>query len=685
MKKTVVFILILSAITVRAFAQEPKAIDSLKNLISKAKEDTAKVNLLDDLCWEYLYYDPQKCLPFAEQAIQLAHQLGYEKGEGKLLNTMGVAYANLTMFEKAKERYQKALILKDKTGDELGKAKTLVNIGNLYLFQADYNEAISSYTMALPIFEKLGHRQNMATTYGNIASIYERQQNYELELFYAEKSLKIAQEVGYLVTIMDSKILIGNVYKTQKKYTDALHIYEEALAIASRTHDMFATAMCHHNIGNVYKSIGKSDEALKHFQSQSIIAEKLNSENDRLYAFMGIGESYLVRKDLRLSEQFLFKALLLAKKLGLRDEKMQLYFDLSKLYEARQEFAKVVQYQNLYMDLKDSLFSESKSKQINELTIKYEAEKKQNEIELLSKNNLLQSLELNKARLLRNIFIAGTVFLFALAVLLYYNFHQRVRANRLLTEQKQELQDSNTVKTKLFSAISHDLRSPLTSLHGLLQIMEEKDTSSDLKPFMNHANLMMGNTMTLLDNLLYWSARQVKGIPIQFTKVSLHQAAEENISLLSAIAKIKQVDLSHRLSVEDWVYADVSSVHFIFRNLISNALKFTKPNGEISISGIRINDHIEIAITDTGIGIASSAQAQIFNRSNVSTHGTGNEKGTGLGLLLCKEFVEKNGGKIWLESSSQSGTVFKFTLRYYNSPEGFSPNRFTNFLSTTKA
>ncbi|MFN8888562.1 MAG: sensor histidine kinase, partial [Cyclobacteriaceae bacterium] len=414
------------------------------------------------------------------------------------------------------------------------------------------------------------------------------------------------------------------------------------------------------------------------------IAEKLNSENDRLYAFMGMGESYLAQNDFRLSEQYLFMALHLANHLRLRDEKKQLYFDLSQLYLARQELPKVVQYQNLYMNLKDSLFTESKSKQIHELTIKYEAEKKENEIKLLNKDNLLQRLEVNKARMLRDISLAGTVLLLTIAVFLFYHFRQRVRANRLLTEQKQELQDLNTIKTKLFSAISHDLRSPLTSLHGLLQIMEEQNTSGNLKPFMNHANLMMSNTMTLLDNLLYWSARQVKGIPIQFTKVSLFQVAEENISLFSTTAKIKQIKLSHHISDQEWVFADVSSVHFVFRNLISNALKFTKANGEISISSMRINQQIEISIMDTGVGIAASVRVLLFNYSNGSTHGTENEKGTGLGLVLCKEFIEKNGGKIWLDSSTPSGTVFKFTLMAYNSSEESSPNRFTSFLETTK-
>jgi signal transduction histidine kinase len=171
------------------------------------------------------------------------------------------------------------------------------------------------------------------------------------------------------------------------------------------------------------------------------------------------------------------------------------------------------------------------------------------------------------------------------------------------------------------------------------------------------------NTIDLLENLLVWAAGQIKGVQVEPKKVNLNKLAEVNCQMLFSMAQQKRITLTNDTDEDACIMADENMVHLIIRNLLSNALKFTPEGGSISILSQEEDLFHQIIVIDNGVGMNPEQLETLFTaHANVSTQGTANEKGTGLGLMLCKEFVEKNGGNIWVESEEGKGSSFYFTF-----------------------
>lgn len=236
--------------------------------------------------------------------------------------------------------------------------------------------------------------------------------------------------------------------------------------------------------------------------------------------------------------------------------------------------------------------------------------------------------------------------------------------NKVLITQKNRLEALNSIKAKLFSIISHDLRSPINSIQGVLHLMNSDALSNkEIQSLSISLTNQIQITQNLLDNLLYWSKLQMQGISVNYTKVNLFQLVENTFHLFTA-SNNKKLTLENTVQEDAYAWADANMVALIVRNLVANAVKFTPYSGTISVKAYSQNtDYLKVSVNDTGVGIAAENIAKIFdNESHFSTPGTAQEKGTGLGLMLCQEFVEKNNGKIWVESTLGEGSQFIFTL-----------------------
>ena len=246
-------------------------------------------------------------------------------------------------------------------------------------------------------------------------------------------------------------------------------------------------------------------------------------------------------------------------------------------------------------------------------------------------------------------------------------------AENSLFEQKTQLQELNATKDKLFSIIAHDLRSPFNSILGFSEILIENLKNLEVaesEKILGYINSSTKHTLILLDNLLNWANSQTGQIRFNPEKIIFSETILEIIKLETSIAKSKNISLHYSPSDEIEVYADKNMLKTVFRNLISNAIKFTKLGGHIRVSAISKQDHVEITISDDGIGMNKEKLKGLFNiSSNTTTVGTANEKGSGLGLVICKDFIEKHDGKIWVESEEGKGSVFKFTLPLNKSTE----------------
>ena len=240
----------------------------------------------------------------------------------------------------------------------------------------------------------------------------------------------------------------------------------------------------------------------------------------------------------------------------------------------------------------------------------------------------------------------------------------------LLVEQRtNKLVEIVSTNGKFLSIIAHDLRSPFSSIIGILELLKmslKEFNKNEIEEYVDIVYKSANNTLVLLDNLLVWAVSQNKEKNFKPVKINLYELLREEIENLKTLASQKQITLSHLIKPEVNVTADLQMVKTILRNLISNAIKYTNVNGEIVINACELKKFVEVTVKDNGIGISDENMRKLFKIDAFhSTPGTHDEKGTGLGLLLCKEFVELHGGSIRIESESGKGSIFSFTLPHY--------------------
>ncbi len=249
----------------------------------------------------------------------------------------------------------------------------------------------------------------------------------------------------------------------------------------------------------------------------------------------------------------------------------------------------------------------------------------------------------------------------------------RVKAHLTIRKQQQHIQkqnehlrELNVSKDRFFSIIAHDLRGPLSSLRNLAQLVTENFDNyrpDEFKKMISLQYTATENLYKLMDNLLTWSRIQRGMIDYRPQQMDLRMIIVRNVTLLTPNAEQKQITLKNLVQEQMGVYADLNMVDTVVRNLISNALKFTKPGGIVAVSVAQDEQYVEVSISDTGVGIPEKTLPLLFRIDvNCKRLGTAREEGTGLGLILCKEFVERHSGRIWVESEVGKGTTFRFTL-----------------------
>jgi len=241
------------------------------------------------------------------------------------------------------------------------------------------------------------------------------------------------------------------------------------------------------------------------------------------------------------------------------------------------------------------------------------------------------------------------------------------REKKEIERRKSELEKLNANKDKFFSIIAHDLKNPFNTIMGLSELLLynlDQYPKEKVREFITQVYNYSTHTYTLLDNLLQWARSQTKQMEVQPDFIDLKGLISDNINLLTNKAEEKNIVLKPEIDDQArQVYADENMINTVIRNLVSNAIKFTPEKGLVKISTHRQQDELVLSVSDNGVGIPKENLPKLFDlKTSYSTHGTHSEKGTGLGLLLCKEFVLMNGGRIWVESESGKGSTFYFTL-----------------------
>jgi PAS domain S-box-containing protein len=275
----------------------------------------------------------------------------------------------------------------------------------------------------------------------------------------------------------------------------------------------------------------------------------------------------------------------------------------------------------------------------------------------LKNNNGVRFFEINLTPILEKDTIhAGST-------LILWDITERKVAEELLILQAHQLQILNQMKDKIFSIISHDLRSPLASLIGILDMAHNKDISDEeLKLFLSELSKDVGYTSNLVENLLHWSKSQLKGESVQPEYFDVKGIIQNKLLMFEKTANEKNIAINDETFEHTMIYADKSMIKSVLRNLISNAIKFCSDGDQITISATIEKDFTTICVSDTGLGIREGDIQKLFSAETFTLRGTNNEKGTGLGLIICNDFIKANNGSISVESTFGEGSKFCFTL-----------------------
>jgi signal transduction histidine kinase len=327
---------------------------------------------------------------------------------------------------------------------------------------------------------------------------------------------------------------------------------------------------------------------------------------------------------------------------------------------------------------KDTLYTVDKNGHIEEMQTLYELEAKDKTIQLLGQENLLTEQQVKTQQGYLILLIVGIIVLGAFIIVLYQLKRTQSKANEELTSknfaiehQKEEihaqaenLQQLNQLKSKLFSVISHDLRGPISNLHAVLELVTKK--ALDPQEFLILSEKLKGNlkvTQRTLENLLNWSLSQMEGIKTTPKAFALSSMIHEVYHLLKESADRKHIHIDLDVSGATTVHADPNQVQLILRNLIHNAIKFSHANSQVRISSESNSSECTVRIKDFGTGMSAEEISIILHsQQHFTKKGTKNETGTGLGLILCKEFIHRNGGSLTIESKPEEGTEVSFTL-----------------------
>ncbi len=550
-----------------------------------------------------------------------------------LYNQLGVAYFHLSKYEKALEYYFKALALKENTKDNKGIARTYLNIGTVYSEINNYKNALTYLQKSLTIAEKNNLFSLQAIILNNIGNIEQAMEEYQKSIKHFKKALKLKNKLEDLNGIASTNNNIGTAYEELGEYLTAKKYYRNALAISLRINDLNGIAVSFRNLGNISIKLGNIETAIVYLNNAITMADT--------------NDLPAVRKNA--------------------------YYSYAILYSNLGNHKKSDKYYNRHIRLRDSLNNAEYRNRMAQLEILYETEKKERENKLLRLENEAKTNAIQQQQTLITFLVVVAGLIFLLVVLVLKNNKERRRysqqledKNKKLTESEHKLKINNATKDRFFSIISHDLRNPFAALSMVvdnlkynLDIMNKNKLAKVVTSLEDTVN----GTNDLLLNLLEWSRTQTNRMQYLPKKIDVAELFNKNIPLLQSNAETKQIRIHKSFERNCTVFADEDMLNTIIRNLVSNAIKFTPRNGNISIVISRKNGSIETNVIDTGVGIAPENIEKIFRiDAKIKSKGTDNEEGTGLGLILCKEFIDKHNGSIEVKSELNKGSIFTFRL-----------------------
>ncbi len=560
---------------------------------------------------------------FTFQSVLVAQKHPLSKSDS------GIVFKNL-------EKYD--YLMKQK--DLRGASGALNDVAFVFWNNNHYQEAAHYYEKSLKLNEQVANENGIAMINNNLGMLYSDLGQYDKSLTCFSKTLSARRSHDEPAGITSALINISVVLNNLERYDESIELLSEALDISRAVYDKYQMRSVYGMLSETYEKQGNVEKSLKYFdlyktfheelQRQEVSGLKVQIEKEKVQtnlaeADRALKEIELLKKELEVLRQ--------QQEIQMKDSiNQQLYSSLSK----------------------------------NQIALQLlEKEKQLGELEALAVEQ--QNAQLVKER--SSLRIIFGIVLFAVLVigsLIYLNFrktkgfaiHMREK-NLSIERQKVELEKANDLKNRIFSIISHDLRSPISSLQGFFSVIDGFEMEDELKQALGSVESQLTNSATLLENLLTWSKSQIQNADPVIEKVQIDDLVNETFMLLQFQAAKKGITLESSVSKGDILETDRAMVNIVIRNLVQNAIKFTPEGGKVKVNFENSEGHKCIMVHDTGVGMTEKKIADLFDIStNRSSVGTAKEKGSGLGLILCKELIAKVNGLIEVSSKPGMGSVF---------------------------
>lgn len=617
----------------RPLSAQQSELDSLKLILDEAKQED-RVKILNALATNLREIEQDLAFQYSLEAEKLSQELGLKADEAKAKENIGWVYYRRGQWQKTFEYSEKSYQLAVEAGDQAAAARVLNNMGALYYEQHDFPMAISQFKKAFEISAKTEDLFTQIRSLNNIGYNFSQLGEMDSALFYAKKAVRINEEAGSPYMTSFSNRVIGDVYLYKNQLDSAEYIYELSLKMAQIQGLVSFEASVLHRLGNVYLLLGKLDNAEK-----------------------------MLKRGIEISSAN-----------NLLDELSKNHKHLFKVYAKRGNIKEAFFHQGEYMKIYDSLVNRSNRDRIALMQGIFQDNLEKSELELLKAQNKNQADRLEFThRIIWVISVAGILIL-ALGIRLVSLNRSIKKINKDLVDQKQkinqqkqdleqksqELEEINQTKNKLFSILGHDLRGPVGQVKSAVDLVLkgrlEKDEFNELLLTLKKD---VDSVYFTLTNTLKWSVTQMDGFKVNPSRVNHKEIVDSSLRLLAAQLKEKDIKIQVQISEDQEVYLDGDLIEVVIRNILNNAAKFSKAGGKIQVTSTVNEKSLILCVMDEGVGMTQDQIDQILIEKYVITTsqpGTNQERGSGLGLQVCKELVCLINGKLSIESELGVGT-----------------------------
>lgn len=621
----------LMALACDSSAMQLQERDSLIHLLETVAP-SEQPRILKKVALLYFQTDPETALEY----IHRLGKFGNEHSDTVALLDSKILEAEYNWrksnYERAVELSVNALRLTDHLQTyNTQRAQAYQTIAIVHLYQLNGLEAIKNFREASSLYLSVANNKanysvlnNMGVVFMDMAENNENSSYYDSAAYYFTKVIEGAEKVEVSTRLL----ALGNlasVYQKQNNDELALETYLRAEALETQNRSLSFQAM----------------------------------------VFGAIGNLYVRRKQYQTAHIYYQKGLNAALALGSRHEAQEYYQNLANLYESEGNYREALNYSKQVLQLRDSVFNLEKSKAISELQTQYESEKKQREIELLQAEKEVAALQIQQDSQLRY-FLVSLAALLAISVGLVYNrYLTKNRNNRLLDKKNAELAHLNATKDQLFSIISHDLRGPLSSFSTITESLSanmDHLSKEDIKGFVDSMRDASRETHATMENLLRWAMNQTGSLQVKRVEFDLHTLVDQVVGVLETPAKAKQIAIENMVPAKLNFQSDPDILRIIIRNLVSNAVKYSPVGGKVSIGAAPEKGCI-VSVNDQGFGMKPEHLALLFNPSEAGKINNSTDKGTGIGLALCKELAERLGATLEVNSIWEKGSTFQLRMQ----------------------